>query len=126
MAPSSFSFDSLSFGGAVASEDDHKWRKKRDKLNKDDEAMALMHLLMEEISHEDELRHKLHKMSKGKLSKGIIGLFIRLCAHGETFAELKENLDMSRYDNVNTSISCKSSLSLPCKSCDVLLLKMRN
>jgi len=62
-------------------------------------------------------------MSKGKLSKGIIGLFIRLCAHGETFAELKENLDMSRYDNVNTSISCKSSLSLPCKSCDVLFVE---
>jgi len=39
--------------------------KKCDKLNKDDEAMALMHLLVEEISHEDELRRKLHEMSKG-------------------------------------------------------------
>ena len=68
--------------------------KKCDKLNKDDEAMALMHLLVEEISHEDELRRKLHEMSKGNLSQGIIGLFTRLCAHGETIAELKENLDV--------------------------------
>lgn len=65
MAPSSFSFGSLSLADAVASEDDHKRRKKRDKLNKDDEVIALKHLLMEEISQEDKLRHKLHKMSKG-------------------------------------------------------------
>jgi len=41
--------------------------KKCDKLNKDDEAMALMHLLVEEISHEDELRRKLHEMSKAQV-----------------------------------------------------------
>ena len=30
---------------------------------------------------------------------------------------------MSRSDNVNASISCKSILSLTCKSCDVLLVE---
>jgi len=125
MAPSSCSVGSLSSsGGAIASEDDHKWRKKRDKLNNDDEVMTLMHLLMEEISEEDALRRKLHKMSKGKLSQGIIGLFIRLCAHDETIAELKKNSDMSRLDSVNASIVCKSSVvPLPCNSCDALLVE---
>ena len=88
MAPSSCSVGSLSLGGAVATKDE--WRKEHDELIKDDEAMAFLHLLMEEISEEDKLRYKLQKMSKGKLSKGIIGLFIRLCAHGE----LKEILDV--------------------------------
>ena len=55
MAPNSCSVGSLSSGGAIASEDDHKWRKKRDKLNKDGEAFSFMHILMEEISKEDEL-----------------------------------------------------------------------
>ena len=56
MAPSSCSVGSLSSSGsAIASEDDHKWRKKSDKLNNDDEVMTLMHLLMEEISEEDAL-----------------------------------------------------------------------
>ena len=114
----------MSLGGAITSKDDHKWRKKRDKLNKDDEVMALMHILMEEMHQEDELRHKLHKMSKGKLSQGIIGLFIRLCAHDETIAELKKNSDMSRLDSVNASIVCKSSVvPLPCNSCDALLVE---
>ena len=101
-------------------------RKKRDKLNKDDEAMALMRLLIEEISQKDELPHKLHKMSKDKLSQGIIGLFTRLCAHGTMIAELQENLNRSSLDNVNVPISCKSSLPLPCKSCNVLLVEIEN
>jgi len=125
MAPSSCSVGSLSSSGsAIASEDDHKWRKKSDKLNNDDEVMTLLHLLLEEISEEDALRRKLHKMSKGKLSQGIIGLFICLCAHDETIAELKENSDMSRLDSVNASIVCKSSVvPLPCNSCDALLVE---
>ena len=112
----------MSLGGAITSKDDHKWRKKRDKLNKDDEVMALMHLLMEEMHQEDELRHKLHKMSKGKLSQDTIGLFTRLYAHGETIAEHKENLDRFEHGNVNISTFCKSSLLFPCKSCDALLI----
>jgi hypothetical protein len=123
MAPSSCSIGCLSLGGAVAIKDE--WRKDRDELNKDDEAMTFLHLLMEGIFEEDELRHKLHKMSKGKLSRGIIDLFIHLCAHGETIAELKEILDISRSDNVNASIPCKSSLPLSRESCDALLVKMR-
>ena len=111
----------MSLGGAVATKDE--WRKERDELNKDDEVIAFLHLLMEEISEEDELRHKLHKMSKGKLSQGIIRLFIRLCAHGEIIAELKENLDMSRLDSVNASTVCKSSVPWPCNSCDSLLVE---
>ena len=111
----------MSLGGAVATKDE--WRKERDELNKDDEVIAFLHLLMEEISEEDELRHKLHKMSKGKLSQGIIHLFIRLCAHGEIIAELKENLDMSRLDSVNASTVCKSSVPWPCNSCDALLVE---
>ena len=94
MAPSSCSIGSLSLGGVVASKDDHEWRKKRDELNKDDEVMALMRLLMDEMPQEDDLQCKLHKMSRGKLSQGIIGFFTRLCAHGETIAELKKNLEM--------------------------------
>jgi len=62
-------------------------------------------------------------MSKGKLSQGIIRLFIRLCAHGEIIAELKENLDMSRLDSVNASTICKSSVPWPCNSCDALLVE---
>ena len=56
--------------------------------------MIFLHILMEVISEEDELRHKLHKMSKGKLSRGIIDLFIRLCAHGETIARIWIYLDL--------------------------------
>ena len=58
-----------------ASGDDHKWRRKRDELNKDDEAMALMCLLIGGVNKEFDLQRKLHKMSRGQLSQGIIGLF---------------------------------------------------
>jgi hypothetical protein len=42
------------------------------------------------------------KISRVKLSQGIIGLFTRLCAYGEMIVELKTS-------------------PLPCKSCDALL-----
>ena len=81
------SIGSLSLGSAVVDEDDHKWRKMRVELDKDDQAMTLMQLLMDGANQED--LHKLHKMSRGRLTKGIIGLFTRLCAHGELIVELK-------------------------------------
>jgi chromosome segregation ATPase len=61
-------------------------------------------------------------MSRGRLAQGIIGLFTRLCAHGELIFELKKKLEMSRLGSVNASTSCKSSMSLPCSSCDSLRL----
>ena len=66
MAPSSSSCVYLfsDFEGMMfASGDDHKWRRKRDKLNKDDEAIALMRLLIGGVNKEVDLQRKLHKMS---------------------------------------------------------------
>ena len=90
MAPTSVSIGSLSLGSVVANEDVHEWRKMRVELDKDDQAMTLMQLLMDGANQED--LHKLHKMSRGRLTKGIIGLFTRLCVHGELIVELKRSL----------------------------------
>ena len=45
-------------------------------LDKDDQAMELMQLLMDEANQEDDILHKLHKMSHGRLSEGIMGLLV--------------------------------------------------
>jgi hypothetical protein len=94
----------------------------RAELDKDDQVMALMQLLMDGVNQEEDLLHKLHKMSRGRLAQGIIGLFTHLCAHGKLIFELKKKLEMSRLGSVNASTSCKSSISLPCSSCDSLHL----
>ena len=104
MASSSLSCESLvsDIGGMeFASGDDHKWRRKCKELEKDEEAMALIRLL---VAQGDDLQDKLMKRTKVKLSQGIISLFTHLCAHGEMNVELKNS-------------------PLPCKSCDALLVE---
>lgn len=120
-----------------ASDDDHKWRKKSADLNKDSETMALMRLLVDGMLQEDDLQRKLHKMSRGILSQGIIGLFTRLCACSEVIAELKDNLpqNCNSCDNmVQANANLKSAIewlryenstlknyaSMPCNSCVAL------
>ena len=78
MAPSSLSCESLSPDFGVmefSSGDDHKWRRKCKELEKDEEAMALIRLL---VAQDDDLQDKLMKRTKVKLSQGIISLFTRL------------------------------------------------
>jgi hypothetical protein len=87
-----------------ASGDKHKWRRKCKELEKDTEAMVLLHLL---VAQDDDLKDKLMKRSRVKLSHSIIGLFTRLCAYGEMNVELKNLL-------------CLANLVMPC------VLKMRS
>jgi hypothetical protein len=68
MAPSSSSCVSLfsDFEEMLcASRDDHKWRKKCKELEKDMQAMVLLHLL---VAQDDDLQDK--------IMKRIIGLFV--------------------------------------------------
>jgi hypothetical protein len=102
MAPSSFFCVSLfsDFEEMMcASRDDHNWRRKCKELEREVDAMVLLRLL---VAQDDDLQDKLMKRSRVKLSQGIIGLFIRLCAYGEMIVELNKS-------------------PLPCKSCDALL-----
>jgi hypothetical protein len=64
--------------------------------------MALLRLL---VARDDDLQDKLMKRSKVKLTQGIISLFTHLCSYGEMNVELKNS-------------------SLPCKSCDSLLVEI--
>jgi hypothetical protein len=63
--------------------------------------MALLRLLVARV---EDLQDNLMKRIKVKLTQGIISLFTRLCSYGEMNVELKNS-------------------SLPCKSCDSLLVE---
>src|SRR6266540_4020308 len=136
MAPSSAPFVFL-----VSEVDDHKWRKKCSTLE-GDQVMELVCLFEDGNIQEDELQSKFLKMSRAKLSQGMIYMFTRFCAHTERILELEcatacntcDDL-LASYKNVEREVqSCykelhalksqnemlKSNASMPCNSCVAL------
>src|SRR5579883_646915 len=100
MAPSSAPCVSL-----VSEIDDHRWRKKCSVLE-GDQVMELVCLFEDGKMQEDELQSKFLKMSRAKLSQGMIYMFTRFCAHAGRVCELES--------------------ATTCNACDDLLADFKN